>query len=157
MLRYYWAVNTVYIALGSNLGNREENLKEALSLLSEKMTIIKESSVRETDPMYVKEQPAFLNMAIEAETSLPSKKLLEALKLIERQMGRHEHNKPRVIDLDIIFYGDHVLKTAELTIPHPGAEKRAFVLDPMCDLAPDFVHPVLGKTMAELRAALNTV
>ncbi len=147
-------MNTVYVALGSNLGDREGNLARALALLGEKMTIVRESSVYDTEPMYEINQPKFLNMAIEAETNLPPKALLEFLKSVEKRMGKHEHNKPRTIDLDLLFYGDRVVKTLELTIPHPGIEKRAFVLDPMNDIAPDFVHPVLRKTIAELRATL---
>lgn len=153
-LRYYCAVNTVYIALGSNLGNREENLARALEALGEKMTIVRKSSLYDTEPMYETAQPRFLNMAVEAETSLPPKGLLEFLKSIEKRMGKHEHNQPRVIDLDLLFYGDRIVQTLELTIPHPGIEKRAFVLDPMCEVAPDFVHPVLGTTISELRARL---
>ena len=143
-------MKTIYLGLGSNLGEREENLRVAMQLLGPEIQIIKRSSIYESAPMYVTEQPKFLNMALEARTMLSPLATLEKLKKIEEVMDAHEHNKPRVIDLDILFYSDKIIDTPELTVPHPKIAERKFVLEPMAEIAPDFVHPILDVTIAEL-------
>ncbi len=106
--------------------------------------------------MYNTEQPKFLNMVCEATTTLAPLQVLHKLQNVERDAGRKEytHNQPRVIDVDLLFYGDEVVKTPELTIPHPKIAERGFVLIPMSEIAPDFMHPALGVTIAELRNKL---
>lgn len=149
---------TAYIGIGSNLGNREDNCERAIKLLIEKgITVTKRSSMIETEPWGVKDQPKFINMAIEIETSLPPDKLLSALKKIEAEMGRKSSVRwgPREIDLDILIYDDIVMKTDDLEIPHPGVSSREFVLKPLAEIAPDKIHPVLGKSIISLLTGLN--
>lgn len=152
-------MKTIYLGLGSNLGRREENLQKALASLVPDITVTKISAIYETEPMYVQNQPKFLNMVCEAKTELAPMQVLHKLQMAEREGGREEytHNKPRPIDIDLLFYGTEVVKTPELTIPHPKIPERAFVLDPMSEIAPDFVHPVLGETISQLRTRLRTV
>ena len=140
----------IYFGLGSNLGDREKNLRRALASLAPEITVEKSSPVYETEPMYNASQPKFLNAVYAATTELPAADVLKKLKSIETEMGRHEHNQPRVIDLDLLLYGDGIIETPELTVPHPKIAERWFVLKPLADIAPDFVHPVLGVTIAEL-------
>lgn len=147
-----------YIGIGSNLGNREENCSRAIQLLSDRgITIRKKSSMHETEPWGVKDQPRFINMAIEVETEFDPPKLLEILKTIEREIGRRESYKwgPRIIDLDILLYNDFVINTPKLHIPHPHMHEREFVLRPLSEIAPDKVHPVLKKTVRELLSDLE--
>jgi 2-amino-4-hydroxy-6-hydroxymethyldihydropteridine diphosphokinase len=146
----------VYIAIGSNLGEKKANCLRAVALLPERGIVPnKVSPVFETEPRGVKDQPPFMNMAVEAETGLAPGDLLMALKDIEREMGRAETVRwgPRVIDLDILLYDDLVLKEPGLEIPHPLMHERGFVLGPLSEIAPDLVHPVLKKTVRELYAA----
>jgi 2-amino-4-hydroxy-6-hydroxymethyldihydropteridine diphosphokinase len=148
----------VHIGLGSNLGKRKENCTKALMLLSTRgIVITKRSSFIETEPWGVRDQPKFINMAIEAETALEPLKLLETLKSVEGEMGRKESYRwgPRVIDLDILFYDDGVVDSPELRIPHPLMHEREFVLRPLAEIAPDKVHPVLKKTVRELLSELR--
>lgn len=141
-----------YIALGSNLGNRAANLRTAVERMSARLVVRRESHLYETAPWGYTDQPAFLNMAIEAATSLGPEALLAFLKNIEKEMGREAtfRNGPRLIDLDILFYDELVLDTPPLEIPHPRLHERAFVLVPMADLAPELVHPRLGETILQL-------
>ncbi len=149
----------VYIGIGSNLGNREENCNRAIDLLVHKgIKLIKRSPLYETEPWGVKKQPRFINMAVEAETILTPEELFNTLKKIESALGRRETIRwgPRIIDLDILLYDDLVINTPELEIPHAGIKDRAFVLKPLSDIAPDKVHPVLKKSMQNLLSELDT-
>lgn len=144
----------LYIGIGSNLGDRRANCRHAVELMNESgMVIIKESSLCETEPWGLKEQPPFVNMAVMAETSLSPESALEALKWIEKKMGRQETARwgPRCIDLDILFYDDIIMTGNSLCIPHPLLHQREFVLLPLCEIAPDKLHPVLKKTVRQLR------
>jgi 2-amino-4-hydroxy-6-hydroxymethyldihydropteridine diphosphokinase len=144
---------TVYIGIGSNLGEREENCERAIRLLIKNgITVTKRSSMIETEPWGMKEQPKFINMAVEIQTSLKPDELLHLLKNIEGEAGRSATTRwgPRIIDLDILLYNDLIMKTPELEIPHSGIKEREFVLKPLAEIAPDKVHPVLKKTIKEL-------
>jgi 2-amino-4-hydroxy-6-hydroxymethyldihydropteridine diphosphokinase len=142
----------VYIALGTNIGDRELNLQTAKALLSRKATILQESAVYITPPWGYADQPDFLNQVIEVSTRLKPRPLLCFLQHIELKMGREKLilNGPRVIDLDILFYGDRVVIYSNLQIPHPRMEGRAFVLVPLKEIAPDFIHPVLGISVQQM-------
>jgi len=148
---------TAYLCLGSNLGDRERNLAQALSLLSEKVEMGKVSSVYETEPVGYEEQPLFLNMACRITTRLSPRQLMRLIIAIETNMGRVRsfRNAARIIDIDILFYDDEVVKTRHLTIPHSRLAERAFVLTPLDEIAPGLVHPELDKSIAELAAALG--
>lgn len=146
----------IYLALGTNQGNRAQNLRRALELLAPYVSLTRLSALYETAPWGVTDQPDFLNMAAEGVTALPPLELLDALKNIEQAMGRRATMRygPRVIDLDILLYGDLVMQTERLEIPHARMAERAFVLIPLQDLAPDLLHPRLQRTVRELVAAL---
>lgn len=148
----------VYLALGTNIGDRQANLQIAKQRMSPEVIVMRESPIYVTPPWGYENQPDFLNQVIEGQTDLSPKQLLNYLKGIEREMGREKRirNGPRLIDLDIIFYGHRVVNEEDLQIPHPRLEGRAFVLVPLNDLAPDFVHPTLGKTVQELVAETDT-
>jgi 2-amino-4-hydroxy-6-hydroxymethyldihydropteridine diphosphokinase len=142
----------VYLSLGSNLGDRRANLKKALGLLGESIEIVKVSSVYDTEPVGVGEQPRFLNLMCRVNTDIGPLQLLSFIKGIEADMGRDLRLKdaPRVIDIDIIFHGDTIMESPELTIPHPRMRERAFVLVPFAEIAPDVVHPVTGERVGDL-------
>jgi 2-amino-4-hydroxy-6-hydroxymethyldihydropteridine diphosphokinase len=144
----------VYLSLGSNLGDRAAHLRAALRALENVVTIQKTSSLYATDPVGVTDQPEFLNLAVEAETVLEPFQLLTAIKHVERHVGRQPTFRwgPRVVDIDILLYGDRVLETPELTIPHPQMSNRAFVLVPLAEIAPGLIHPFQRQTIAELAA-----
>jgi 2-amino-4-hydroxy-6-hydroxymethyldihydropteridine diphosphokinase len=146
----------VCLALGSNIGDREANLKQALRLLPPEVAVDKVSRLYETAPAYVLEQPSFLNIAVAGKTALSPENLLTYIKNIETEMGRTRAVRfgPRRIDLDIILYDNLTLDLPGLQIPHPRMAERAFVLRPLADVAPDLVHPVLGRTISELAADL---
>lgn len=148
----------VYLGLGGNLGDRVDNLQQALSAIDRLFTLDALSEVYETPPKYVTDQPPFLNMAVGGETVLEPQALLDELKRIEGDIGRvpsAERYGPRAIDLDILFYGERVLDTPALTIPHPLLAEREFVLRPLADIAPGLRHPVSGLTVIEMLAAIE--
>lgn len=149
----------VYLALGSNLGDRMGNLTEAVQHLSRKITIKKISSVYETEPVYFKEQPLYLNAVLSAVTELEPFELFRFVKSIESDLGRQPsfRNAPRTIDIDILFYGGQAIETSELTIPHPRIAERAFVLVPLAEIAPKLVHPVSQKRVSKLLAVVEGV
>lgn len=142
----------IFLSLGTNLGDRLANLSKARSLLTAKVQIDKASPIYETPPWGFTDQPAFLNQVLQVETDLQPLELLAFLKQIETSMGRQPTRRygPRLIDLDILFYHDQVLELPQLVIPHPHLHERAFVLVPLADLAPEFKHPVNGKTVKEM-------
>ena len=145
-------MSTAYLCLGSNLGDREQNLTQALTQLSRIVTLDKISTIYETEPVGYKGQPFFLNLVCQITTSLKPQELLHLAKAIEDKLGRVPSfpNAPRPIDIDILFYDAEIVKTDDLIIPHPRLVERAFVLIPLAELAPDLVHPELGKSIAEL-------
>lgn len=146
----------VFIGLGSNLGDRLANLRNAEHGLAEMVEVTARSNIRETAPQYVASQPKFLNAVLRGTPKLEPRPLLEALKRLEFALGRKEgpRNGPRLIDLDLLFFGERCLESDALTLPHPRIHERYFVLRPLVDLAPDKRHPVSGKTMRELMAEL---
>jgi len=146
-----------YIALGTNLGNRSENLARARESLAEHVRIVKSSSIYETIPWGVADQPLFLNQVIEGETELNALELLRFLKQIEQEMGRKESIRygPRLIDLDVLLYGDLQMQTPELTIPHIRMTERAFVLVPLDEIAPHLDIPGTGMNVEETLAGMD--
>ena len=149
---------TVYIGIGSNIGDRRANCMHAVKLMNESgIMVTKESSLYETKPWGLKEQPMFINMAVIAETDLPPERLLTVLKCIEKKMGRKETAcwGPRCIDLDILFYEDSIITEKDICIPHPLLHQREFVLLPLSEIAPDKWHPVFKKTVRQLTEELQ--
>ena len=147
------SIHTAYVALGSNLGDKEANLRKALELLQERgVEIVKTSTFISTEPYGVTDQPQFLNGVCEVRTSLVPLALLHTLLEIEQEMGRVRlrHWGERNIDLDLLLYEDVVMDTPELKLPHPDMQNRDFVLLPLAEIAPELVHPILQKSIEEL-------
>ena len=149
---------TAYVALGANLGDRRGNILAALGRLRAigGVRVTKVSSLLENPAIGgPADSPAFLNAAAEIETTLPARRLLDELLDIERQLGRERREKwgPRVIDLDLLLYGDEVVDERELHVPHPLMHERLFVLQPLAEIAPQVVHPILQQTIRALRDA----
>ncbi len=141
-----------YLSLGSNLGDREQELRTAIDRLQSKdLRILRVSSVYETAPQEMKNQPWFLNLVVEVESELLPLQLLQRVRTIEREMGRKRTvpKGPRTIDIDILLHGKAIVETAELQIPHPRMTERRFVLEPLAELIPDFRHPVTLRRIRE--------
>ncbi len=148
----------VYIALGSNIGEPIKNIKNAIALLNDGgVKLIKSSSFYHTEPYGVKDQPDFVNSVIIAETTLSLKELFNLIKKIEKNMGRKKNIKygPRVIDIDIIFYENLIYEDANIIIPHPKMVERSFVLYPLEEIDPLFLHPLLKETISQLKNNLK--
>ncbi|HWY21033.1 MAG TPA: 2-amino-4-hydroxy-6-hydroxymethyldihydropteridine diphosphokinase [Candidatus Acidoferrum sp.] len=145
-----------YLSLGSNVGDREGQLRDALGRLGASGRVVVVSSVYETEPVELTQQPWFLNCAVALETRQNPQGLMAAILKIEEEMGRRRVQKkgPRSIDIDILLFGDMIVESRELTVPHPAMQERRFVLEPLAEIAPEVVHPVLKKTIRELRDAL---
>lgn len=148
-----------FIGLGSNLGDREANIRQALQQLEQlpETTIVRGSSLYDTEPVGVPDQPNFLNGVVQIETHLAPRQLLWNLMLIERRLGRvrTQHWGPRVIDLDLLLYGDEVLEEPDLQIPHPLMTQRSFVMVPLVEIEPLLVHPVTNQTMLSILQRLG--
>jgi 2-amino-4-hydroxy-6-hydroxymethyldihydropteridine diphosphokinase len=142
----------VYLGLGTNLGDRLQNLHAALAVLPQTVRVRRVSQVYETEPWGYLDQPNFLNLAAEVETDLAPLDLLAVVKEIEQRLGRKQTFRygPRQIDIDILLYGDQVISAPGLEIPHPRLPERAFVLVPLAELAPDLLHPQLSRSIGDL-------
>ncbi len=148
-----------YIGIGSNLGNTLQNCKYAIVILSriDGVNQIRASSFYKTEPVGIEKQNYFINAVVEIITTLSARDLLTALRRIERDMGRKKEIKggPRIIDLDLLFYGQDVIQEADLVVPHPEIHKRRFVLEPLYEIASYFIHPVFGISIRGLRDRLT--
>ncbi|RLD17278.1 MAG: 2-amino-4-hydroxy-6-hydroxymethyldihydropteridine diphosphokinase [Caldiserica bacterium] len=142
----------VILSLGSNIGDREKFLKSAVEKISKFSKVVRESSIYETEPMYYKDQNTFLNKVIEIETDISPDELLSKIKKIEIEIGRKKRERygPREIDIDIIYYGDKIVKEENLEIPHPKLYERKFVLLPLLEIEPEFEDPVTGLKVKEI-------
>jgi 2-amino-4-hydroxy-6-hydroxymethyldihydropteridine diphosphokinase len=151
--------NTVYLLLGSNLGDREEVINKAIDLINDKIgKVVCKSSMYETEPWGKTDQPGFLNLALQVQTDANAITVLHTALEIEKQLGRVRLERwgSRIIDIDIIFFNQEVIHIKEeLTIPHPEMQNRKFVLEPLCEIAADFKHPVLNQTIRELYETLT--
>lgn len=144
---------TIYLHLGTNLGDRVLNLQQALESLQEEVgPILRQSSFYETDAWGIEDQPDFVNLALEMKTQHPPRELLDILLNIEQKMGRVRKKKwgERLIDIDLLFYGQQVIDWPNLQVPHPGIPSRNFVLIPMLEIAPEWIHPTLQQTIEAL-------
>jgi 2-amino-4-hydroxy-6-hydroxymethyldihydropteridine diphosphokinase len=150
-------MNTVYLSLGANLGDRRANLEKAICGLSTLGTVRRVSSFYETEPVEVEgQQPWFLNCAVEMETECPAEDLVRRILALERDMGRErrEPKGPRTVDIDILLFNQEVIISPDLRIPHPSMHQRAFVLAPLAEIAPGALHPVLRRTAQQLWESL---
>jgi 2-amino-4-hydroxy-6-hydroxymethyldihydropteridine diphosphokinase len=148
----------IAVALGSNLGDREANLRGAAAALASLLTSLRVSSFHETEPVGVTTtQPLFLNAAAVGDSDLPARTLLQRLLATEAAFGRERPypGAPRTLDLDLIFYGDEIIDTPDLIVPHPRFRERRFVLAPLSEIAPDWIDPVTGRSIAELLYAIR--
>lgn len=153
-------MNRVYIAFGSNIGDRGKVIEEALRLIENRgFRIVKRSRVYETEPYGYTNQPSFLNGVLEVDTELSCREILKKLLQIEAELGRVRefHWGPRKIDLDIIFFNNEIYDEDDLKVPHPDMHNRGFVLGPLNEIAGDFVHPKFGKTIKELYEGLKMI
>jgi 2-amino-4-hydroxy-6-hydroxymethyldihydropteridine diphosphokinase len=154
---------SVYLGLGTNLGDRRKNLEQALIFLGQRLKLAEKSAVYDTTPEENPNQPRFLNMVCRVYTTIAPEGLLAILKGIEAKMGRTpgKVNSPRPIDIDILFYGSEVINKPKLIIPHPKVSQRAFVLVPLAEIAPDLIHPVthqkVSRMLADLRHGIQGV
>jgi 2-amino-4-hydroxy-6-hydroxymethyldihydropteridine diphosphokinase len=150
--------NRAYLSLGTNLGDRKANLETILDLLAQQVDISRVSSIYQTEPWGYSDQPFFLNQVAEINTTLRPVELLDFLKGIERQLGRKPTTRygPRVADIDILFYGDEIIETDRLIVPHPRFRERAFVVVPLAEIAPDLLIPGSEETIKELLAGMDT-
>lgn len=150
-------MQTIYLGLGTNLGDQMANLQAAVAGLAQKLVITAVSPIYQTPPWGVTDQPDFLNMCLAAQTDLSPEQLLTFVKTLETELGREPAKRwgPRLIDIDLLFVANQIFETEKLTVPHPRLAERAFVLYPLADIAPNFVHPVLGKTIAALAASVE--
>jgi len=149
---------TVYLSLGSNLGDRARNLRTAIEGLARAGVAVRRvSSIYETEPLELADQPKFLNLVVEAETALMPRQLLARTARIERELGRKRTvaKGPRTIDVDILFYGSSVINAPNLIVPHPRLAGRRFVLEPLAEIAPDLRHPVTRRTVREMLAEVS--
>ena len=146
----------VYLSLGSNLGDREANLRTAIEKLGEFGNIAAISSFYETEPVEVTAQPWFVNCAVKLDTEKMPRQLISAILALEQSMGRQRKQQkgPRTIDIDVLLFGSSVIEIPSLTIPHPHLHERRFVLEPLAEIAPDARHPIFKRSMRELRDAL---
>ena len=144
--------NIAHLSLGSNLGDRDKNLREAIQRLEALGHVTEVSSFYETEPVEFAEQPWFVNCAVALKTSQSAPQLMSGILQIEREMGRRREQKkgPRSIDIDILLFRDEIVNTPDLTIPHPAMAERRFVLEPLAEIADQARHPVLKKTVGEL-------
>ncbi len=151
-------LNTVYLLLGSNMGDRLNYLSQARDVIKSSLgNIVSESSIYETEPWHTKDQDTYLNQAIEVLSELTATKFHELCLSIEKQLGRTDRTQweEREIDIDIIFFGEEVIQSASLTVPHPRMQERNFVILPLMEIAPEFMHPILKKTIEELYEESN--
>lgn len=148
---------TVYLSLGSNLGDRAENLRTAIARLEDFGNVAAVSSFYETEPVDVPaQQPWFLNCAVKFETEKMPRQLMAAILTLEQSMGRQrrQNKGPRTVDIDVLLFGSSIIELPSLTVPHPRMHQRRFVLEPLAEIAPDTRHPVFKRTIRELRDAL---
>ena len=151
-------IHTIYLSLGTNIGNRPANLRQAVSSLPPQMNVKAKSKVYETPPWGYTEQDDFLNQAVKATTYLEPEPLLKHIKRLETALGRETsfHYGPRLIDIDILFYDDEIIETQSVVIPHPHLHERGFVLLPLMDIAPDLIHPIQQKSIRQMAAFCDT-